>query len=194
MQSGQWNGRADVLLRVEKPSKLGDWSYEIVDTKLAQETRGGTLLQLTLYADLLAAVQGASPEMVYVVTPETGYEPLAFRTADFAAYYRWVRRRLEESIASGADIDLYPEPTAHCEICRWRQDCDSKRRTDDHLSLVAGISKSQIGELGKHAVRTTTALAGVPLPLPWKPERGVAASYVRVREQARLQVEGRTKG
>jgi len=194
LQSGQWNGRADVLLRVEKPSKLGAWSYEIVDTKLAQETKGGTLLQLSLYADLLTAVQGTPPEMVYVVTPETGYEPQAFRTADFAAYYRWIRRRLEEAIAKGADGDLYPEPTAHCEICRWRQDCDSKRRTDDHLSLVAGISKSQIGELGKHAVGTTATLAEVPLPLPWKPERGVAASYVRVREQARLQVEGRTKG
>lgn len=194
LQSQQWNGRADVLLRVERPSKLGAWSYEIVDTKLAQETKGGTLLQLSLYADLLAAVQGTPPEMVYVVTPETGYEPQGFRTADFAAYYRWIRRRLEEAIAKGADGDLYPEPTAHCEICRWRQDCDSKRRTDDHLSLVAGISKSQIGELGKHAVGTTAALAEVPLPLPWKPERGVAASYVRVREQARLQVEGRTKG
>jgi uncharacterized protein len=37
-------------------------------------------------------------------------------------------------------------------------------------------------------------LATLPLPLPWKPERGVAHSYERVREQARLQVEGRTIG
>jgi hypothetical protein len=28
-----WGGRPDVLLRVEVPSSLGDWSYEIVDTK-----------------------------------------------------------------------------------------------------------------------------------------------------------------
>jgi uncharacterized protein len=44
------------------------------------------------------------------------------------------------------------------------------RHTDDHLSLVAGISKSQIGELKKHTV-TTAELAAVPLPLQWRPDR-----------------------
>src|SRR5262249_54751596 len=40
LQVAHWNGRADVLLRVEKPSQLGPWSYEVVDTKLARETKG----------------------------------------------------------------------------------------------------------------------------------------------------------
>jgi hypothetical protein len=43
-----WGGRADVLLRVETPSSLGDWSYEVVDTKLSRETKGGTVLQQRL--------------------------------------------------------------------------------------------------------------------------------------------------
>src|SRR5665811_120751 len=55
-----WGGRADILHRVEKPSALGDWSYEVVDTKLARETKAGTVLQLCLYSDLLTAAQGAS--------------------------------------------------------------------------------------------------------------------------------------
>src|SRR5260370_232093 len=33
LASGDWLGRADVLLRVEQPSALGDWSYEAVDCK-----------------------------------------------------------------------------------------------------------------------------------------------------------------
>ena len=99
--AGQWSGRADVLLRIEKPSKLGSWSYEIVNTKLSQETKGSTLLQLSLYADLLAAAQGAPPEDVYVVSPETGYEAQPYRVAEFAAYYRWVRQRLERAVAGG---------------------------------------------------------------------------------------------
>ena len=194
LRAGQWGGRADVLLRVEKESKLGVWSYEVVDTKLAQETKGGTLLQLGLYADLLAGIQGEPPEMVYVVTPETEYVPHTYRVAGFAAYYGRVRRRLEEVIANGTEANLYPDPIAHCDVCRWRQHCERKRRADDHLSLVAGISKGQIGDLSKHAVGSTAALAVLPLPLQWKPERGAAHSYARVREQARIQVEGRTKG
>jgi hypothetical protein len=34
----------------------------------------------------------------------------------------------------------------------------------------------------------------MPLPLAWKPERGSAHAYEHVREQARIQVEGRELG
>ena len=62
------------------------------------------------------------------------------------------------------------------------------------MSFVAGISKSQIGELERHGIASTAALAVLPLPLQWRPERGAAKSYEKVREQARIQVEGRTSG
>ncbi|MGH7731245.1 MAG: TM0106 family RecB-like putative nuclease, partial [Candidatus Eiseniibacteriota bacterium] len=32
LANGRWLGRADVLLRVGRPSGLGDWSYEALDT------------------------------------------------------------------------------------------------------------------------------------------------------------------
>jgi predicted RecB family nuclease len=193
LQVDKWGGRADVLLRVDKPSRLGSWSYEVVDTKLAQETKGSTVLQLCLYSDLLAEAQGLAPALAYVVTPETAFVPQPYRVAAFTAYYRRVRQRLGEAVRTDAEYG-YPDPKPHCEVCRWRQHCDDKRRADDHLSLVAGISKLQIGELGKHDVTSTASLAAVPIPLPWKPERGAAQSYEKVREQARLQVEGRTQG
>ena len=34
----------------------------------------------------------------------------------------------------------------------------------------------------------------MPLPLAWKPSRGAAPSYERIREQARIQVDGRDAG
>ena len=189
-RTDQWGGRADVLLRVEKASTLGSWSYEVVDTKLAQETKGGTVLQLCLYSDLLAKAQGLAPELAYVVTPETAFVPQPYRVSAFAAYYRRVGQHLQEAVQGNTD-EGYPDPNPHCDVCRWRQHCDDKRHADDHLSLVAGISKVQIGELGMHEVTSTASLAALPIPLYWKPERGAAQSYERVREQARLQVEGR---
>lgn len=194
LQSGRWSGRADVLRRVETPSGLGAWSYEPVDTKLAKETKGGTVLQLSLYSELLAVVQKKVPEFSHVITPETGYEPETYRTTDYGAYYRRVRTSLEQSVDEGMSANLYPEPNAHCDICRWRLHCDGKRRKDDHLSLVAGISKTQMGELQRRDVATTEKLAGVALPWPWKPERGAAPSYEKVREQARVQLLGRNQG
>ena len=61
MTSGAWGGRTDVLLRVEHPgrtSRFGGWSYEVVDCKLASETKAESVLQLCLYSELLAELQG----------------------------------------------------------------------------------------------------------------------------------------
>jgi predicted RecB family nuclease len=194
LQLGNWSGRADILRRVERPSQLGAWSYEVTDTKLARETKGNTILQISLYSDMLSNMQGAEAAFAHVVTPGTNYEAEVYRVADYAAYYRHVRRSLERAVAAPAAGGAYPDPIEHCDICRWRRHCDEKRRADDHMSLVAGISKSQIGELEKHGVSTMSALAAMPLPLPWRPDRGAARSYEKVREQARIQVDGQNAG
>ena len=188
---GVWSGRTDVLLRVPGASSLGDWSYEVVDTKLARETKGGTVLQLCLYSDLLASAQGRQPEQMHVVIPGCGFEPVSYRTAEYVAYYRHVRSSLERSLTPANAAVTYPNPKDHCDICRWRNECDARRRRDDHLCLVAGIASSQIAELARHGVTTLAGLAKLPLPLSWKPERGLAQSYERSREQARIQLEGR---
>jgi predicted RecB family nuclease len=191
---GVWSGRADILRRLEIASDLGAWSYEVIDTKLARQTKGATVLQLSLYADLLAAMQGRMPEHMYVVTPGSGFEPERYRTADFGAYYRRVKSGLEQFLDGEASGATYPDPNEHCGLCAWRVPCDERRRSDDHLCLVAGITKIQIGELKARQVSTLAALAQMPLPLSWKPERGVAASYERIREQARIQLQGRVEG
>lgn len=69
-----WRGYADILRRVETPSALGAWSYEVHDTKLARDTRGGTVLQLVAYSELLASIQGVWPEQFHVVAPALASE------------------------------------------------------------------------------------------------------------------------
>ncbi len=193
-RSDRWVGRTDVLRKINVPSDLGAWSYEVIDTKLARETKAATVLQLCLYADLVADVQGIRPETSYVVAPWSNFVPQPYRMDDYGAYYRRVRNSLADFTASQAEGEIYPDPNEHCDICRWQQRCEARRRADDHLSLVAGITKVHINELGQHGIETAADLAAMPIPLAWKPERGAAYSYERVREQARIQVAGREAG
>src|SRR5437870_4828539 len=130
LNGGRWGGRADVLLKVNKPSGLGDWSYEVVDTKLARETRGGTVLQLCLYSELVAEIQGRFPEHAHVVTPGRNFEPESFRLDDFLAYYRFVKSRLEGEVFAGELREVYPDPVEHCGICQWWSFCNARRRAD----------------------------------------------------------------
>ena len=194
LSEGAWGGRADVLRRIGVPSELGGWSYEVIDTKLSRETKCGAILQLSLYSDLVSSIQGSLPEFMHVVAPWTGFEPQTYRTGDYSAYYRLVRSWLESAVAGNGHAANYPDPRQHCDICRWSRGCDARRRKDDHLSLVAGITNLQVDELKGRSVDTTGKLAVEQIPLQWRPNRGAVASYERVREQARVQVEGLAKG
>ena len=197
LRDGRWFGRPDVLSRVETPSALGAWSYEVFDTKLAKETRGGTILQLALYSELLDLIQGAIPKMFHVVTPDPDVPLQSYRVQDYSAYFRFVRARLQETAQKEPDAIAtanYPEPVEHCDVCRWWSVCDKRRRVDDHLCLVAGVSRLQTRELQAVGVATLARLGTLPLPLQFTPRRGAMETYVRVREQARVQLAGRTQG
>ena len=66
--------------------------------------------------------------------------------------------------------------------------CAEQRRSDDHLSLVAGIRADQIRKLTEVGIRTRRDLADGP---PDRPCTGIGASvYDRLRRQAALQVKG----
>jgi uncharacterized protein len=193
LASGRWFGRADVLRKVEKPSCFGDWSYEVYGCKLARETKAATILQLALYSELLREIQKREPEFMYVVPPGVGFAAEAHRYADYAAYYRYVKTRLEAISASVALPVTYPEPCEHCDICPWFGECNARRREDDHLSLVARITRLQRKQLTSWCTDTVAKLAVLPIPLDRKPEHGSREGYERVREQARVQVKARTE-
>ena len=192
LRDGAWLGRPDVLWRVEKPGGRWDWSYEVQDTKLARETKATTILQLSVYSELLERTQKVAPECMWVVTPAAGYAGERYRVADYAAYFRYVKRELLKAAENGEST--YPEPVEHCNVCRWFRECGNRRQADDHLSLVAGIRTQQRQQLQEWNVGTMAALAAMPVPLREKPRYGSREGYLRVREQARVQVEGRTKG
>src|SRR5216683_7173354 len=193
LSDGEWFGRPDVLRRVAKPSKRWAWSYEVADTKLARETKATTILQLSLYSELLAKIQGTVPEFLWVVPPSEGFAGEKYRVSEYAAYYRHVRKRLLKAIGEGAGKETYPEPVEHCNVCRWFKECDARRRADDHLSLVAGIRRQQRDQFEAWKAETMAKLAILPIPLKERPKHGSKAGYERVREQARVQVEGRTE-
>ena len=197
---GRWLGRADVLRRVEGESRLGRWAYEVVDTKLSRETKAGTILQLCLYSELLARLQGGLPERMHVVSPgidrQQRFATESYRVRDYMAYFRLVRKQLEGAVAvegEGGSARTYPDPVPHCDVCNWRITCSRKRRADDHSSLVASLPTLQRKELAKQGVATLTALAQLPLPLPFSPRRGSIATLEAAREQARVQLEGRVR-
>ena len=209
LRDEEWTGYADILRRVDLASALGAWSYEPYDTKLARETRGGSILQLATYVDLLEHIQGVRPERFYVVSPgpanghtaspttDSTFRVSAYRIADFAAYFRFVRRQFRDLLAldhQAVRDRHYPEPVEACEVCRWQRRCHRERRRDDHLSFIAGATRLQRQELDLQGYSTLAAAAAMPVPVAFTPARGSRDGYTRLAHQARLQHRQRTEG
>ncbi|MCC5967487.1 MAG: TM0106 family RecB-like putative nuclease [Natronohydrobacter sp.] len=178
-QSGNWGGWADFLERVERPSALGPFSYEVADTKLKRRPHPKHVLQLVLYSDLLTEVQGVAPEFAHVELGDGTRATL--RLADYAAYARMARARLEAFVADPPATR--PVPCADCALCRWADHCESVWDSQDSLFNIAGIARGQVKKLEVAGITTMEALAVYDAPI-----RGMAAPTLdKLCAQARLQ-------
>ena len=183
---GVWGGYSDFLERVERPSSLGAWSYEVVDTKLKRKPDPKHVLQLCLYSDLLAKVQGVSPEAAHLQLGDGSR--LTVRLPEVSSYARHSRRTLEEFV--GERPETRPEPVSACALCRWSERCEERWEAEDSLALVAGISRSQRQKLEAVGIDSMAGLAA-------RAERVPKMAFETQRKlvtQARLQSARRAGG
>jgi predicted RecB family nuclease len=190
---GRFIGHADFLRRVDEPSNLGHHSYEVIDTKLALETKPYYIVQLCNYSEHLERLQGRLPKYGYIVLGNGEERPYLLN--DYMAYYRYLKSRFLEFVGDPAfgKMDVarqYPLKCKHCSICAWNEVCTQKRRDDDHLSLVAWMRRDQIAKFEGSGLTRVTDLAEATddrRPNGMSPE-----TFAKLRRQASLQVRGRS--
>ncbi|GLV27391.1 hypothetical protein TomTYG45_38150 [Sphingobium sp. TomTYG45] len=137
------------------------------------------VLQLVLYSDLLAEIQGVMPERAHVQLGDGTRATL--RLADYAHYARGAQAKLEAFVASPEPTR--PIPCADCSLCRWADHCDAVLTSQDSLFQVANITRGQVKKLEASGIETMAALARHDGPV-----RGVAsATAEKLVGQARLQ-------
>jgi len=178
-----WHGYADFLIRVDVPSRLGEFSYEVWDTKLSKTARTSHLMQLCLYSDLLRDWQGIFPQSMGLVLG-TG-EEAGFRFSQYEYYYEGARTRYESYLENPPE-ESYPDPCSYCSLCQWKNICQEQWNKDEHLSLVANIHRTQIKKLREAGVNSVRQLSELSDDTPiskLNPE-----ILARLRTQSRLQI------
>jgi predicted RecB family nuclease len=176
------------LVRVESPSMLGNYSYEVWDAKLARNARPEFVLQLCCYADLLAAVQGRYPEQVHLLLSDG--LPSAFRTDDYFYYYRHLKAAFLAWMRAFS-CDFPPLPEVGGGYGQWTSEAQKRLLSVDHLSLVATITGDQVRKLQAAGIETLTALATTGVSHVPKLDDGV---FKRLKEQAQLQKSSAVPG
>ena len=185
LQGHNWVGYVDFLERIEKPSGLGNFSYEVVDTKLKRTPAPKHILQLVIYSDLLADIQGRQPEYGHLQLGRG--DRSTHRIAEYADYVRQLRERLTQFIATPEDTR--PRRCPECNLCRWRNRCNTQWKNEDSLYGVADIRGQQVVRLENAGINTMAALASVK---EYDEVPKVAPETLqKLHTQARLQVARR---
>jgi predicted RecB family nuclease len=177
-----WRGLADFVVR--RP----DGFYEALDTKLARHARPAHILQLCFYTEQIARIQGHMPEQMHVVNGLGEQE--SFRPDDYLAYYRRLRERFLAAVERRADS--YPYPVEHCGLCEFLARCRAQWEADDHLTLVAGVSRAQVERLTAAGITTLEALGDASPDSRVRKMR--PTTFANLRQQAELQLFRRRTG
>ena len=116
LQRDPFIGHADFLVKVSGQSQLGNYHYEVWDTKLASVVKPSFVVQLCCYADMLESLQGRRPE--HIVVALGNQERARLKTDDYYYYYLALKSRfLAEQEAFNPNA--MPDPADSKSHGRW---------------------------------------------------------------------------
>lgn len=176
-----FKGYADFLIKVEGQSRLGDFYYEVWDTKLSKTVKPYFLVQLCCYADMLEALQDRRPDNVVVVVG-TG-EPVRFTTNDYFYYYLNLKQRFLQTHQNFSPENR-PNPADSGSWGRWSNYAETLLIETDHLSQIATITRNQIKKLNKAGIHTMQDMVNTAVVRV----KGISLDvYTRLKAQAKIQ-------
>ncbi len=177
-----FSGYSDFLIKVTTPSKLGNYSYEVLDTKLALSAKPEYILQLSCYSEMLADLQGKSPENISIVLGDNS--KVDFRIENFKSYYGKFKKDFLK-YHDKFDPKNRPLPQAWENLGDWEEIGQAMLKEIDHLSLVAGMGPVQIKKFELAGINTAEQLANATTAQ--MPEKMQKATFAKLNRQAFLQ-------
>lgn len=181
LSKGAFKGYSDFLVKVVGSSNLGDYHYEVWDTKLSKSVKPYFTVQLCCYEDMLQSVQGRRSESFVIVLGDGGQQRL--RTDDYYFYYESVRNSFMEAHSNFNDSDM-PNPEDSKSWGNWQEYAKKLLTESDHPSQVAGITRSQTKKLSKVGISTMAELANSDIE---RVPGMSAAVFNKLKSQARIQ-------
>ena len=185
LERDNFAGWADFLIRKPGKSTLGDYHYEVWDTKLSGKLKSYFALQLCAYMDMLEPIQGIIPKEMAVVLGKGERSTLA--VTDFYGYYKIVKQNLLDYHDSW-DTNHKPDPGSARNLRHWSDHGRQIMEEADSLAQIAGINKNQRFNLETAGITTMAGLASSKLKKVHKMSERV---FSRLQEQCALQIASR---
>ncbi|MDJ0692616.1 MAG: TM0106 family RecB-like putative nuclease [Xenococcaceae cyanobacterium MO_188.B32] len=147
-----------LLIKVAGKSNFGDWSYVPVNIKLGRRPKSEYKLIAAFHAQMLAAIQGTIPANSQLI--------LRRQDSYFVNLEYWLPKMqttVADCIAMLTELD---EPEVfisrqRCNLCHWYNHCYDIAKSQQHLSLIPGVTPKRYEYLSSQGIETVEYLAKI---------------------------------
>ena len=190
LKSGNWSGELDFLeINNEVKSNLGNYSYEITDTKNSSKVKGDHIYQVCLYSFLLEEAQGILSDNFFILLKDKSKEFIKLKEVYDTfllhknSYENFIKNELDKT---------KPEKCGYCTFCDWKEICENEWIDNRHLNQVLGNNKKNIKKLNNAGIQNLDELA----KLNPKTKIEGLRDEIKIKRinQAKLQIEAENKG
>ncbi|MDY6806734.1 MAG: TM0106 family RecB-like putative nuclease [Cyanobacteriota bacterium] len=150
--------RPRLLKKQPKPSEFGDWSYVPADLKLGKRPKLDYQLVAAFNAHILASVQGTWPDTAWLIFRKKA--PFAVNLELRVPGMEAVLSELIEMLAKKQEPEVFMS-RQKCSLCTWYSSCHSLASSQQHLSLVPGVTPSRYSILKTLNLTALDSLAEV---------------------------------
>ncbi|MDF5706865.1 MAG: TM0106 family RecB-like putative nuclease [Nostoc sp. S4] len=149
--------RPDLLVKQPGQSHFGDWMYVPANIELGKRPKQEYQVVAAFHAQVLATVQGIIPETALLIlrAKNTSYE------VDLFKWTPQMQQILEEFIQV-LELPNPPEmfiSRQKCNLCHWYSQCYAIAQTQQHLSLLPGVTPIRYAQLQTLDITTLESLA-----------------------------------
>ncbi|MBW4641542.1 MAG: TM0106 family RecB-like putative nuclease [Goleter apudmare HA4340-LM2] len=149
--------RPDLLIKQPGESHFGDWIYVPANLELGKRPKQEYQVVAAFHAQVLAMVQGVTPDLAWLKlrTKDTGYE------VDLLKWRPQMQSILQELIQA-LESPNAPEvfiSRQKCSLCHWYGECYAIAQSQNHLSLLPGVTPIRYTQLQALSITTLESLA-----------------------------------
>ncbi|MGF1990541.1 MAG: TM0106 family RecB-like putative nuclease [Nostoc sp. ZfuVER08] len=149
--------RPDLLVKQPGQSHFGDWMYVPANIELGKRPKQEYQVVAAFHAQVLATVQGVIPDTALLIlrTKNTNY------TVDL---FKWTPQ-MQQILEEFTQILELPNPPEvfisrqKCNLCHWYSQCYAVAQTQQHLSLLPGVTPIRYTQLQTLDITTLESLA-----------------------------------
>ncbi|ACK66869.1 conserved hypothetical protein [Rippkaea orientalis PCC 8801] len=149
-------GKPHLLIKQAGQSKFGDWLYYPVSIHLGRRPKPEYKIVAAFYAQLLGNLQETPPPTPLLILRQQNHYSVDLD--------QWLPK-LQETVEDCSEMLIQSqEPEVfisrqRCNLCHWYDHCYAIAQSQQHLSLVPGVTPSRYQSLVEMGVETVESLA-----------------------------------